>query len=91
MLRPAGPGELPVFVFSTRTPDPAATVYSRMFAPVSGITEDRATGAACGPPAAYLLKHPAVSPDRGAPLLNLQGVTMGRASPIYVCADPGGW
>jgi hypothetical protein len=53
LLRPLDLEELPVFVFSPEPADDAATVYSRLFAPVLGIPEDPATGSASGPLDAY--------------------------------------
>jgi trans-2,3-dihydro-3-hydroxyanthranilate isomerase len=76
--------ELPVFVFSPEPGDDDATVYSRMFAPILGIPEDPATGGASGPLGAYLLHHNAVSADSCTPLINLQGVRIGRPSRIYI-------
>jgi trans-2,3-dihydro-3-hydroxyanthranilate isomerase len=76
--------ELPVFIFSRESADDDATVYSRMFAPIIGIPEDPATGAASGPLGAYLLQHNAVSADTASRIVNLQGVRMGRPSRIYV-------
>jgi trans-2,3-dihydro-3-hydroxyanthranilate isomerase len=62
----AGPAAaLGVFVFAP-DPDPAAgRVYSRMFAPRSGVPEDPATGSASGPLGAYLLRHGLVKPGAG--------------------------
>lgn len=76
--------ELPVFVFSPEPADDDATVYSRMFAPVFGIPEDPATGAASGPLGAYLLHYNAVPADAASRLVNLQGVRMGRPSRIHI-------
>jgi trans-2,3-dihydro-3-hydroxyanthranilate isomerase len=84
LLRAVNLDELPVFVFSPEPGDDDATVYSRMFAPIFGIPEDPATGGACGPLGAYLLQHNAASADAAAPLVNLQGVRMGRPSRIYI-------
>src|SRR5262249_13009549 len=46
-----------VFVFTAQPGDKKATVYSRMFAPEMGITEDAATGIASGPLGCYLVRH----------------------------------
>ena len=56
--------------------------YARMFAPMSGITEDPATGSATGPLYAYLAKHGAIAPSER--FVNEQGVAMGRRSVLYV-------
>ncbi len=56
--------------------------YARMFAPMSGISEDPATGSATGPLYAYLTEH-GVLPKRDR-FLNLQGVAMGRRSELHV-------
>jgi trans-2,3-dihydro-3-hydroxyanthranilate isomerase len=84
LLRAANVEELPVFVFSLAPADDDATAYSRMFAPVFGIAEDPATGGASGPLAAYLLKYNAVPAHTAAPLVNLQGVRMGRPSRMHI-------
>ena len=84
LLRAANLEELPVFVFSPEPADDDATVYSRMFAPVMGIPEDPATGAASGPLGAYLLRYKAVSAETASRLVSLQGVRMGRPSRIHI-------
>jgi trans-2,3-dihydro-3-hydroxyanthranilate isomerase len=84
LLRAVDLEELPVFVFSPEPADDAATIYSRMFAPVFGIPEDPATGGASGPLGAYLLKYNVVSADTASRLVSLQGVRMGRPSRIYI-------
>lgn len=55
---------------------------SRMFAPLMGIAEDPATGAATGPFGVYLYRHGRIRADEGgeARLRILQGVEMGRTS-----------
>ena len=63
---------------------PAATTYSRMFAPGLGIVEDPATGSAAGPLGCYLVRHGLVTPDEAQRIVNRQGVAMGRASTIHV-------
>jgi trans-2,3-dihydro-3-hydroxyanthranilate isomerase len=57
--------------------------YARMFAPMSGIAEDPATGSATGPLYAYLLAHGAL-PKRSAEYTSEQGVKMGRRSVLHV-------
>jgi trans-2,3-dihydro-3-hydroxyanthranilate isomerase len=90
LLRAVTLGELPVFVFSPEPRGGDATVYSRVFAPVLGIPEDPATGSASGPLGAYLLHHNAVSADTHTPLVNLQGVQLGRPSRIYIALSASG-
>jgi trans-2,3-dihydro-3-hydroxyanthranilate isomerase len=85
--RAAGVDALPVFLFSTEPAHDKATVYSRMFAPGFGITEDPATGSASGPLGCYLVRHKVVPPERAGSLLSLQGVKMGRPSHIHIAID----
>ncbi len=73
-----------VFVFTAHQGDPRATVYSRMFAPGLGISEDPATGGASGPLGCYLVRHGVVRPEQAASMLSLQGVKMGRPSHIHI-------
>jgi trans-2,3-dihydro-3-hydroxyanthranilate isomerase len=56
--------------------------YSRMFAPMSGIAEDPATGSATGPLYAYLSKCGALA--RKERFVSEQGVAMGRPSILHV-------
>jgi trans-2,3-dihydro-3-hydroxyanthranilate isomerase len=82
----AGLTELPVYLF---TPDAIGdeTVYSRMLAPGFGITEDPATGSACGPLGCYLLHHELVTPEAARAMVSSQGVAMGRPSRIHISID----
>lgn len=68
--------------------DPAgsddATVYSRMFAPDLGVSEDAATGSASGPLGCYLVRHQVVGPEQAGAMLSLQGVKMGRPSHVHI-------
>jgi trans-2,3-dihydro-3-hydroxyanthranilate isomerase len=73
-----------VFVFSSEPGADHATVYSRMFAPGLGITEDPATGIASGPLGCYLVHHKIVPPEKAAAILSLQGVKMGRPSHVHI-------
>ena len=61
-----------------------ATVYSRMFAPDLGVSEDAATGSASGPLGCYLVRHQAVGPEQAGAMLSLQGVKMGRPSHVHI-------
>ena len=83
----SGIDEVPLFVFTTNTDDRDVKVYSRMLAPSFGITEDPATGSACGPLGCYLLQHGIVSPQEAQQMLCLQGVAMGRPSRIHISID----
>ena len=73
-----------VFVFSAQPGEPRATVYSRMFAPDLGVTEDPATGSASGPLGCYLVRHRIVQPEKADAMLSLQGVKMGRPSHVHM-------
>jgi trans-2,3-dihydro-3-hydroxyanthranilate isomerase len=73
-----------IFVFSAQPGDSRATVYSRMFAPELGITEDPATGGASGPLGCYLVRHKIVQPDKADAMISLQGVKMGRPSHVHI-------
>jgi trans-2,3-dihydro-3-hydroxyanthranilate isomerase len=56
--------------------------YARMFAPMSGVAEDPATGSATGPLYAYLAKCGGL--PRNERFVNEQGVAMGRPSVLHV-------
>jgi trans-2,3-dihydro-3-hydroxyanthranilate isomerase len=79
-----------VFLFTTEAGSDHATTYSRMFAAELGISEDPATGGACGPLGAYLVRHGVVPALQATRMLNLQGVRMQRPSFIYISIDPSG-
>jgi trans-2,3-dihydro-3-hydroxyanthranilate isomerase len=64
--------------------DPPLAVYSRMFAPEFGITEDPATGIASGPLGSYLVHYGLVPPEAAKAMVSRQGVAMGRASRIHI-------
>lgn len=83
----AGLRDLPVYLFTLDGADDDVTTYSRMFAPLFGIPEDPATGGACGPLGAYLVRHGAVAADQAGGIVNLQGVRMGRPSRIHIAVD----
>jgi trans-2,3-dihydro-3-hydroxyanthranilate isomerase len=68
-------------------PDPdraARRVYTRMFAPGSGVPEDPATGSAAGALGAYLLIHGLVAPAAEMLIVSEQGTKMGRQSLLHV-------
>lgn len=73
-----------VFLFSHEPGGDKATVYSRMFAPELGVSEDPATGSASGPLGCYLVRHKVVPAAKAGAILNLQGVKMGRPSHVHV-------
>jgi trans-2,3-dihydro-3-hydroxyanthranilate isomerase len=73
-----------VFVFTADGATDDVTVYSRMFAPGFGITEDPATGSASGPLGCYLVRHRLVAAARADRIVSLQGVKMGRPSRIHI-------
>jgi trans-2,3-dihydro-3-hydroxyanthranilate isomerase len=72
------------FLFTREPGADKATVYSRMFAPQLGVSEDPATGSASGPLGCYLVRHQAVAEANASTILNLQGVRMGRPSHVHV-------
>jgi trans-2,3-dihydro-3-hydroxyanthranilate isomerase len=84
--REAGLPELAVYMFAPER-DGDATVYSRMLAPGFGISEDPATGSACGPLGCYLLYHALVSAERAKSMVSFQGAAMGRPSRIHMSID----
>jgi trans-2,3-dihydro-3-hydroxyanthranilate isomerase len=67
-----------VYVFAQT----AEGAYARMFAPMSGIAEDPATGSATGPLYAYLSRYGKLAD--GNEFVNRQGVAMGRPSVLRV-------
>jgi trans-2,3-dihydro-3-hydroxyanthranilate isomerase len=73
-----------VFIFSPETSGDAATVYSRMFAPGLGVTEDPATGAASGPLGCYLVRHGLVAKESAGDIVSLQGVKIHRPSRVHI-------
>jgi trans-2,3-dihydro-3-hydroxyanthranilate isomerase len=64
-------------------------IYSRMFAPHTGIPEDPATGGATGPLAGYMLRHGKL-PKQTLQFTSEQGVKMGRRSLLHVKIDING-
>ena len=71
------------FIFSPKAPGSGLDVYSRMFAPQTGIAEDPATGGATGPLAALMLSR-GMLPRRNLQFTSEQGVKMGRPSRLHV-------
>ena len=75
---------LPMYLFAAMQPGSFGTVYSRMFAPEFGITEDPATGGASGPLGCYLVRHRLVGGDAARRIVALQGVAMKRPSRVHI-------
>ena len=75
---------LGVFVFAPDATVPEPRVYSRMFAPRSGVPEDPATGSAGGPLGAYLVRHGLVKGGGEVAVVSEQGTKMGRQSFVHI-------
>ncbi len=73
-----------VFVFTREVEMEGATVHSRMFAPVLGVAEDPASGAASGPLGCYLVRHGLVAQAKKVEIVSEQGIEMGRPSVIHI-------
>src|SRR5881296_3408658 len=90
MVRKAAPRGLTVaaFIFTRETLAPSSTVHGRMYAGWQGIAEDPATGSACGPLGAYLVRH---GVSDGCRIVVEQGYEMGRPSllEVRVASDAG--
>jgi trans-2,3-dihydro-3-hydroxyanthranilate isomerase len=74
------------FVFARKEPGSTScfNVYSRMFAPQTGISEDPATGGAGGPLVGYMHKIGMLPRRDGLQFESEQGTKMGRRSAIHV-------
>jgi len=59
--------------------------YSRMFAPLYGISEDPATGSSTGPLVSFMMRNGLTSGTAGRRLISEQGAKMGRRSILHVC------
>ncbi|HZT78343.1 MAG TPA: PhzF family phenazine biosynthesis protein [Vicinamibacterales bacterium] len=90
LLEEAGASAHGVFIFSAEPGHDRATVYSRMFAPDLGVSEDPATGSASGPLGCYLVRHQIVPPEKADAILSLQGVKMGRPSHVHIAIGTSG-
>ena len=77
-------GHNAVFLFALEPAGSEVTVYSRMFAPGLGVTEDPATGGASGPLGCYLVAHELVPESAWPTMESLQGVKMLRPSRIHM-------
>jgi trans-2,3-dihydro-3-hydroxyanthranilate isomerase len=58
-------------------------VYARMFAPMSGVREDPATGSATGPLGAYLARYGLIENRDGVHFVNEQGAKIKRRSFLH--------
>ena len=87
LLAESSPRPNGVFLFSAQPGDKKSTVYSRMFAPDLGISEDPATGIASGALGCYLVRHKIVRPEKAAAIVSLQGAKMGRPSYVHISID----
>jgi trans-2,3-dihydro-3-hydroxyanthranilate isomerase len=58
--------------------------YSRMLAPLYGISEDAATGSSTGPLASFMMRNCLTSGTAGRRLISEQGTKMGRRSILYI-------
>jgi len=85
----AGLKEQKVFIFALDRHATPPTLYSRMFGPVVGVSEDPGTGSASGPVGAYLVRH-GLSSGREHRFLSRQGVKMRRPCEIHIriCGTP---
>jgi trans-2,3-dihydro-3-hydroxyanthranilate isomerase len=72
--------DLAIFLFAWN----GSSVYSRMFAPEFGVSEDPATGSASGPLGCYLVRHGVVSGEAAHRIRSLQGAKMQRPSHIFI-------
>ena len=88
-LRKILTGDSAVFLFSVDPGSSGQSIYSRMFAPDLGVTEDPATGSASGPLGCYLVQHRLVSGEAASKIVSQQGVAMGRPSRIHVAIGGG--
>jgi trans-2,3-dihydro-3-hydroxyanthranilate isomerase len=76
-----------IFAFCLGPESTGPTATARMFAPALGISEAPATESACGPLAAYLVRHRLVPVRREHSFVFEQGAQIGRPSVIHVSAD----
>jgi trans-2,3-dihydro-3-hydroxyanthranilate isomerase len=78
-----GPDSEPlcVFVFAPTLEG----AYSRMFAPLYGISEDPATGSSTGPLASFMMRNGFTSGAAGRRFISEQGTKMGRRSILHIC------
>jgi trans-2,3-dihydro-3-hydroxyanthranilate isomerase len=72
------------FVFTMETEVTGSNVHSRMLAPLLGVPEDAATGAASGPLGCYLVRHGVIRSEGELRCVSEQGIEMGRPSFIHI-------
>lgn len=70
-----------VFVFAATSEG----AYSRMFAPLYGISEDPATGSSTGPLVSFMMRKGLTAGTPGRRLICEQGTRMGRRSLLHAC------
>ncbi len=76
-----------LYAFCMEAHHETSTATVRMFAPGIGVTEAPATESACGPLAAYLLRHQLVPMNREQSFIFEQGASIGRPSVLHVTAE----
>jgi len=76
-----------IYAFTLESEKPGSTATARMFAPALGISEAPATESACGPLAAYLIRHKLVPARKDHLFIFEQGAEIGRPSVIHVSAE----
>lgn len=79
-----------IYAFTLESEKQGSTATARMFAPALGISEAPATEAACGPLAAYLVRHKLVPARKEHLFIFEQGAEIGRPSVIHVSAEQDG-
>lgn len=75
-----------LYAFALDSDSGHATATARMFAPALGIPEAPASESACGPLAAYLVRHRLVPRQADQVFIFEQGAEIGRPSVIHVSA-----
>jgi trans-2,3-dihydro-3-hydroxyanthranilate isomerase len=76
-----------IYAFTLESEKPGSTATARMFAPALGIPEAPATESACGPLAAFLVRHKLVPARKDHLFIFEQGAEIGRPSVIHVSAE----
>jgi trans-2,3-dihydro-3-hydroxyanthranilate isomerase len=76
-----------IYAFTLESERPGSTATARMFAPALGISEAPATESACGPLAAFLVRHKLVPVRKDHLFIFEQGAEIGRPSVIHVSAE----
>jgi len=81
--------QMPLYVFSKQTYTEAADINCRMFAEAFGITEDPATGSACGCLGAYAVKYGYLQSKNQVSCTVEQGFEINRKSILRVTCQNG--